>query len=101
MKKIFLSSCIFIQASSAFADYVISVTHLKNGNTTVASEILYYNNMNDCISAAEGLLERSGRHTGGFWQIQKNNGVVNKAYFFHAEAGLNCIVIPSDEFGNE
>ena len=103
MKKICLSLILIFQASSVFADYVISASHLKNGNKTVLTEILYYNNMEDCKSSTIALLERANKHTGGSWYFADtdNENLVRKAYFFHDEAGVNCIIIPSDKFGNE
>ena len=89
--------------SPAHADYVISVNHLKNGNKTIMTDIGYYNSMSDCKNAVVALLERAGLHTGGSWFIADKDSadLVTKAYFFHDEPGVSCVVIPSDKFGSE
>ena len=103
LKFVVLLSLIFM-LTEANADYVISVVHLKNGNKTVATDIGHYNSMSDCRNALKGILERAGLHIGGAWFISdetESPDLVTKAYFFHEEAGLSCVIIPSDRFGTE
>ena len=104
--KIVIGFVVFMlwqSATPVFADYVIAVTHLKNGEKTVLTSIMYYNSMDDCKEGVEGLLSRAGKHTGGSWYIAETDDeeLVRKAYFFHDEAGVNCVVIPSNQYGSE
>jgi hypothetical protein len=105
MRVIFLKFFFILSflSNSAYADYVIAVNHLKNGNKTVLTTILHYNSMTDCKKAVSALLERAGKHTGGSYFISdsNNNKLVRKAYFFHDEAGVSCVVIPSNDYGSE
>jgi hypothetical protein len=82
----------------ASADYVITASHIESKGESV-SLVRAYVDMDECMTAVKGLLEANSRSTAGFWEISESapEGTVDRAYFFHADRGLNCIPIPSDE----